>query len=163
MATYADRTRLAEMHRANLVDRSTCPPPGAEDAQCMALKYNLDKTPTSSLFFSKTNIDALQNEIVLRVNKITKKTICRQSEYELLLIMRGVYLRYSNNNPAAVVDEVRWLNGIVLGYVVPNVVAHMAEYIRYINEVGKNPMPIDHPQMTSLAGTRSRPLQNPGV
>lgn len=156
MATYEDRTRMVTMHQNNLTSKTTL-------GECNSLMINLDQTATSKVFFSKLNLDALQTDIVQRVKAITQKDISRQSDYELTLVMRSVYLQYSNNNPTAVAAEVRWLNLKVLEYVVPNIISNMTQYMRYMNEFGKNPVPMSYAENMSNTGMRGLATNSPGV
>lgn len=144
------------MHRCKLVDYTTLP-----DAEKVSLRHKLDETHTSQVFFSQMNVDALQGEIVRRVSETAGRPISRQSDFELLIVMRSIYLQYSNNDPATVVDEVRWLNGKVLDFVIPNVMSNIIQFQRYMDEIGKNPIPIDHARSVSSKGNKS--LSRQGV
>jgi len=157
MATYEDRTRMVTMHQNNLTSKTTLGECGNN------LMINLDQTATSKVFFSKLNLDALQTDIVQRVKAITQKDISRQSDYELTLVMRSVYLQYSNNNPTAVAAEVRWLNLKVLEYVVPNIISNMTQYMRYMSEFGKNPVPMSYAENMSNTGMRGLATSPPTV
>lgn len=55
---------------------------------------------TNSVFFSQSNIDALQASLQERVLKELRARIQPQSEADLIIIMRSVYLRTAPNNRA---------------------------------------------------------------
>lgn len=161
MASFADRRRLEEMHYINLVEKNTLPAP--ETHEELALKNMIQSTLTSELYFSKKNIDAMHVQIITRVADITGRTISQQSDDELFIVMRSIYLQYSDNNPTSYVDEVRWLNTMVLEYVIPNIVVNMQEYLKYLQDAGKVSVPMDRGIYVTPTRMRSLQLQNPGV
>ena len=153
MATYEDRTRLANIHYNNLVQKDTLPT--SDDFVKGVLNNTIAGCPTTDLYFSSKNFNALHEEIINRVKTITGNTISRQSDYDLLLVMRSIYLQFSNNDPTNVIGEVRWLNRKVLEFVIPNIISNMSQYLKYIAEVGKNPTPLSYGQNVSIRGTKT--------
>ena len=121
--------------------------------QCL-FNFNIQLTPTAELFFSAKNRDALQGEVVRRVLELTERRISQQSEDELLLVMRSVYLQHAVNLDQRAAEEVRMLNARVLDYCVPNIVTNLSQYIQYLREVGRNPAPFPHAEYVSPAGLR---------
>lgn len=114
------------------------------------------KTPLNDLFFSKTNIDALQLGIR---NLVAKKTdnqfiIGNQSEVELQVIMRAIYLNEAKHLPYDIIGQVRSLNEKVLDYCVPRILEEIRMYNYYKNDVSKLPMPLDRGEFSSAKGTR---------
>ena len=65
----------------------------------VGIKGNFEKNCVNDLFFSQTNIDALQTGMKNLVASKTngKHIIGNQSENELMIIMRGIYLEYGQN------------------------------------------------------------------
>ena len=59
----------------------------------------LDKTTLSKLYFSSKNIDLVQEKIknVVKTATENKISIDRQSDDELLIVMRSIYLQYGSN------------------------------------------------------------------
>jgi len=113
--------------------------------------------PLSNAFFSKDNIQRIQNLLRYRVWKDTngKFVIDEQSETELVVIMRAIYLQNARNDPTeSIAEQIRILNHIVGNYSVPNIISKAKQYIGYIQDVEKNPVPIPHPRNVSSAGTR---------
>lgn len=102
----------------------------------------------------------MHRQIVKRVQATTGRLISPQSEDQLFVVMRSTYLQYSNNNPAAYVEEVRWLNEKVLEYVVPNIITNMQHHIGYLNDISKLPEPIDRGEFVNIKG--STPLRSGG-
>lgn len=148
---WMERFRLQD-NFAELLDAGvTLPRPTVH--QCL-FSFQITVTPTAELFFSERNRDVLQAEIVRLVNEITQRTITKQSEDELLLVMRSVYLQYSNNVEVRVPEEVRGLNTLVLDYCVPTIVTNLTQYVQYLREVGRNPAPFPHAENVSTTGMR---------
>jgi len=61
---------------------------------------NFQRTKLSEMFFSQENIDYLQNQIIVGVYKKTdgKYRVTKQSEDELVIVMKSIYLQYGRNN-----------------------------------------------------------------
>lgn len=114
------------------------------------------KTPLNDLFFSQRNIDALQLGIR---NMVANKTnnefmIGNQSEVELQVVMRAIYLSDAKHLPYDIVGQVRDLNAKVLDYCVPRILEEIRMFNHYKNDVSKLPMPLDRGQFSSAKGTR---------
>lgn len=108
----------------------------------------------SSLFFSSVNIDALQQAIRYSVYKQSKAVISRQSDVELEVVMRSIFLQYSLNEPNDIVGQVRVLNQKVLDYCVPLVLREMQQYATYRNDISRLPVPMERQQNVSSAGSK---------
>lgn len=126
---------------------------------------NIKSTPLSELFFSQTNIDALQHGIRYTVYKKTcgikegGYTIGNQSEDELKIIMRGIFLQYAKNLPFNILEQVRELNARVIMYAVPRIIDEIKMYMKYKQDVSKLPEPMERGISTSLAGTKTLELK----
>lgn len=81
---------------------------------------DLEKTPIMNIFFSMKNIDYLQNMMKKMVYKETGHVIGRQSDEELLIIMRSYYFSDAENLPYDYNKQVAKLNYLVLKYAVFN-------------------------------------------
>lgn len=114
------------------------------------------KTPLNDLFFSQRNIDALQLGIR---NMVANKTnnefvIGNQSEVELQVVMRAIYLSNAKHLPYDIVGQVRDLNAKVLDYCVPRILEEIRMFNHYKNDVSQLPMPLERGQFSSAKGTR---------
>jgi len=121
------------------------------------IKYTHEKTPVACLFFSKKNVDALQigmRNMVLDRSK-GRFNIGRQSDRELLIVMRSIYLTYGLNLSYEVVEQVRALNKRVLDYCVKEVLVEAEKYVQYKNDVANLPVPIDRGAHISSAGSKT--------
>lgn len=157
-------------------DYVTCERSGSSDGYDL-LSANVQHTPVSALFLSKTNIDALQTGICNMVfNKSNGKyNIGPQSESDLKIIMRSIYLESLRggipdlkngmqpiNDPEnmTVIGRVRQLNKKVLEWSVPRIITNIQQFERYKSDVSKLPNPMDNPTFVSSAGSKHLELQS---
>lgn len=126
------------------------------DFQKQGIKNIHVENEVSSLFFSKHNIEIVQSGIRYSVYRKTNNdnVIDNQSENDLLVIMRSIYLQYSKNLPYDIVDQVKRLNSMVLDYCVPNILRELNQYKNYTKDVGSLPMPMEHAKNMSSKGTK---------
>lgn len=113
-------------------------------------------TPLNSLFFSRENINALQQGIRYLVAKHSdnKFIVGNQSEVELQIVMRAVYLNDAKHKPTGIIEQVKELNKLVLDYCVPRILEEVKMYNYYKNDVSQLPMPLERGQFSSAKGTR---------
>jgi len=121
-----------------------------------ALKNIHTKNELSDIFFSRKNIDAVQEGIRYMVYKKTcgKHTIGKQSETDLIVIMRSIYLQYGEYKPYGILEQVRDLNSRVLEYCVPKIVEEINIYMHYRKDINSLPVPIDRGEFVSSKGTK---------
>lgn len=114
------------------------------------------ENPISALFFSRHNIEILQNGIRYMVYKKTENSaiIDHQSENELLVIMRSIYLQYCDHKPYEIISQVKDLNSKVLDYAVPVVLVGLNQYVNYKNDASQLPIPLEHSVNMSSKGTK---------
>lgn len=114
------------------------------------LKGILDETLLSNTFFSVDNIKNIQDMIRYYFYQEKNELISQQNNNELLTIMRGIYLKYSNsaaNTIDEIKTEVRELNKIVVEYSLKQIYINYDNYNRYINDLEKLPDPLPLPKM----------------
>jgi hypothetical protein len=94
---------------------------------------NWINTPLSLLFFSKENIQILQNNIKKGVYEKSNQqyVIGEQSCDELKIIMRSIYLQNSQNLPYNITNQVDKLNNLVLEYCVKQIYNEAISYMKY--------------------------------
>lgn len=117
---------------------------------------NYSENCVSSLFFSQINIDMLQEGLknMILDNSNGKYNIQKQSETELKIIMRSIYLQFSTNNNDNIVSQVKELNRLVLEWAVPEIMSNIKQHETYKQDISTLPMPIERAQLTSQKGTR---------
>ena len=114
------------------------------------LKGILDETLLSNTFFSVGNIQNIQDMIRYYFFQEKNELISEQDNNELLTIMRGIYLKYSNsaaNTVDAIKKEVIELNKIVVEYSLKQIYINYDNYNRYINDLERLPVPLDLPKI----------------
>jgi hypothetical protein len=111
--------------------------------------------PVGELFFSDHNLNILHEGVRYSVYTKSNKTISRQSDFELKIVMRSIYLQYSKNMPYNIVSQVRALNSMVLDFCVDQIISAMGMYKTYTKELTSLPVPLPHSVNVSNKGTRS--------
>ena len=108
------------------------------------------------IFFCKENVEAVHQAIRYSVWKRSceKHVIGRQSEDELKIIMRSIYLQHAKDLPYEVHAQVRELNGLVIDWCVDRILGELELYMNYTRDINQLPIPMEHGQSTSLAGTK---------
>jgi hypothetical protein len=120
--------------------------------------YGIQETSTlNQLFFSKKNMDIIQN--MIRYNVYVKSSeryiIDKQSDIELEIIMRSIYLQYSPNLQNKITEQIQYLNGLVRDWSTEQIIPEVEQYFGYMKEIEYMPLPIDLPLNLSSKGTRS--------
>lgn len=113
--------------------------------------------PISTIFFSQQNIDALQEAIRYQVYLATDKkhVIDKQSETELFIIMRAMYLQYAKHRPYGILDQIKELNKKVIDYCVPKITNEIAIYTHYKQDIQQLPIPMERGEFASSKGTKT--------
>lgn len=129
------------------------------DQEEYALDSVQEVSPLNSRFFSLNNINVIQGLLQKAVFAKSNFIIGRQSDTELLIVMRGLYLQYSRYNPNAIDQEVQRLNEMVVTYCTPRIISAALQYQGYIKDIGSPLQIMAHPVNTSVIGTkRLRPV-----
>ena len=127
-----------------------------------SVSRNITTTNVSTAFFSKNNIDEIQNNIIKEVYNRSddKYIISKQSEQELLVIMRSYYLQYSKNLPTNINTQINELNKMVINWSVDEILTNIKQYINYKKSVSALPMPLERAQLPWQKGTKSLELKS---
>lgn len=115
----------------------------------------------SNVFFSDLNINTLQDAIRYAVFKKScgKHIIDRQSDTELKLIMRGIYLDYGVYQPHNVLQQVKDLNGRVIDYASDRILQEIGMYMYYKRDITNMPTPMDRGMFSSSKGEKVNELK----
>lgn len=121
------------------------------------LSGNIAGSHVSQLFFSKKNIQALQDGIRYSVYNRSngKHMIGEQSNQELVIIMKTMYLTHGKNQIYNIVEQVRELNKKVLDFAVPDIIEQLDMYDKYRHDQAFLPNPMDRSMSTTIKGERS--------
>lgn len=121
---------------------------------------SLAPTRYSTLFFSKLNMDTIQQALRNRIQAKLGVVIDRQSYDDLSVIMRAVFVNWQRQ-PASddlVPCSVAQLNSVVMKIILPQVASGVTSYMRYLKDASQLPAPMPHPVATSVAGTKNLPI-----
>lgn len=121
-----------------------------------------DDNELNQTFFSKQNIDALQEYIRYQVyisSGDSKWVIGKQDETELLIVMRSVFLQHSRNLPGCenLLPQIRELNRVVANEVVPKILSRVLELLKYYDDASHlyGERALEYPISVSSKGTRT--------
>lgn len=133
-----------------------CGRPGARSQSMQKFMPQVQRNCVSDLFFSEENIEALQSGLRYSVYRESNGTIVigNQSREELTIIMRSLYLTFSINLDYNTLEQVRALNGKVLDFCVPRVLAEAKASQKYMIDITTQPVPLERGLFTSRAGLR---------
>lgn len=126
------------------------------DFQHIATKGIITESPLSALFFSKPNMQQIQNRIRYEIWKKTDKkhVIGEQSYIELEIVMRSVFLQFGLHLKERIQEQVERLNQLVIDWCVQKILVELYQHISYLDQVQTNPVPLDLPQNMSSTGTK---------
>ena len=112
-----------------------------------ALTGTIVKTNLSNAYFSKENIDIIQNFISVVVYNLSKGSyiIAPQSVDNIKIIMRSIYLDNCSNLPNNITEQIQELNDIVLDYCIPKVYGEAQGYLTYLHDVSNLAVPMQRP------------------
>jgi len=118
-------------------------------------------TSVSETFFSKDNINLIQEGIINTVYNRSNGSyeIGKQSDQELNIIMRSIYLQEGKNLNYDIKTQVRQLNTQVIKWCVDEIIKNIKQYIEYKKSVSTLPMPMEHSLLLSQKGTKSLELK----
>jgi hypothetical protein len=110
-----------------------------------------NETQLSNCFFSKENIQIIQNGIRVGVyTKSNNQYIIGSQDYDSLkIIMRSIYLQHSANQPTNISGQIEQLNQIVLDYCIHNVYSEAKGYMKYLYDVSTLAVPLPTPIVES--------------
>ena len=121
-----------------------------------AMTGNWNDTMLSKAFFSKENIQILQNGIRAGVYEKSNKrfVVAPQNETNLKIIMRSIFLQYAKNNNDSISQQIQHLNKIILDYCIKDVYGEAQSYIKYKNDVNTLAVPLSRPAFVSNKGDK---------
>lgn len=120
-----------------------------------AMTGNWTDTILSRAFFSGKNMKILQNGIKAGVYKMSNNQyhVGNQDPEQLMIIMRSVFLQYSENKRENISDQISKLNSLVLDYAVKQVYGEAKGYMKYRTDASSMYKPISRPVVARTDGT----------
>ena len=91
------------------------------------------ESPFTREFFSKRNIDFLQNKMIEATKKYTGMTIGRQDDKVLVMIMSGIYVEYSTAT-GNMAEDIKKLNTLVFSECMKQILPGVRSYALYVRD-----------------------------
>lgn len=115
----------------------------------------------SKVFYHKKNIDLIQKQII---NKVLKETngeylIERQSDADLEIVMRSIFIQNARHRPDNIPDQIRELNNLVVDDIVPGIISEIQGYFGYLERTFGTMQIMDRPTNVSNAGKKTLPAR----
>lgn len=110
-----------------------------------------NETPLSRAFFSRENIQIIQNGIRAGVyQRSNGQYVIGMQDCDLIkIVMRSVFLQHASNQPNNISQQIEQLNKIVLNYCIQQVYSEAQGYMKYIDDASTLVVPIAHPVQAS--------------
>ena len=124
------------------------------------IQYRHSNTSLNEQFFGEENIDLLQSRIQGEVRQMVGAEIGRQSDSDLMMVMRSYYLQYAKNVPGEEASELAELNDRVVGFCSNRIAVEVEAYRYFRKDILDFPDPIQRPIDTQIYGTRTGELKS---
>lgn len=111
--------------------------------------------PLSLKYFSKENVNKIQNLIIYEVFSKENISIGRQSDIQLQIIMRSIYLSYSKNLMTNIDKQINELNQMVVNEAIKVIIPNIKQYLGYRKDISEPRKVMTNPQSVSLKGYKS--------
>jgi hypothetical protein len=124
------------------------------------IRGNMQSSPLNQAYFSAANVQIVQNKIRREVYERSKgeHLIGPQSVDELLTAMRAMYYQYGRNLPDRIPEQIADLNGLVVDWAVPKILAEVSMHKYYLRDISTMPMPLAHPIKLDMTGSKTQSL-----
>tara|TARA_Y100000741_G_C18205119_1_gene539303 strand:- start:151 stop:651 length:501 start_codon:yes stop_codon:yes gene_type:complete len=115
-----------------------------------ALKGVKQDNSLSKTFFSKENIQIIQNGLRAGVYKMSQKkyVIGEQSYDNIKLIMQDAYYEHALNHPTNIAEQIDVINHKIFDKYVPKLFNEYVGYINYRNDVSTIKEPMFYPKQS---------------
>lgn len=115
-------------------------------------------SPLGTAFFSAQNLTEIQNALRSIINQKTGYIIGRQSDDDIIIIMRSIYALRANHERQPVQAEVQRLNSLVLAELVPMVGTGISQYLGYVRDASSIAPPLPRGKNVSIKGSKTAEL-----
>jgi hypothetical protein len=117
------------------------------------LEGMLEETVLSNAYFSRENLEIIQNAIRKGIYDKTngQYIIDNQDCDSLKTIMRGVFLEHSANQPNNITEQIVELNKMVINFCIQQIYSELRAYVKYLHDASTLVVPIAHPVLSTLA------------
>ena len=112
-----------------------------------ATQHMMNPTLLSNTYFSKENIEIIQNAIRAEIYKKTeqKYIIDKQDYDQLKIIMRSIFLQYALHKSNNIKEQIEQLNNLDLEYCIPKVYGELISYLKYKEDITTLAVPQNNP------------------
>jgi hypothetical protein len=124
------------------------------------IQFRHSNTSLNGEFFGPDNVETLQQQIRAAVASMVNAQIDRQSDSDLLMVMRSYYLTYAQNIPGNEAEELRELNARVVAFCSNRIAVEVEAYRYYRKDILDFPAPIARGIDTQIYGTRTGELKS---
>jgi hypothetical protein len=124
------------------------------------IQFRHSNTSLNEQFFGQANIDLLQARIAGDVRQMVGAEIGRQSDPDLMMVMRSYYLQYAQNVPGQEAAELAELNDRVVGFCSNRIAVEVEAYRYFRKDILDFPAPIARPVDVQIYGTRTGELKS---
>jgi len=138
--TFIDRKfNMQEMPTAFFWDNSTSNELRNELIKNQVRVSECQQGDLENYFFSDANVDLINKQLIMQVFKKTNGEfkISTQKYEDLIIVMRYTFIEYARHLPYDITNQIRELNTIVIGQILPNIITQITqqkEYLRVISE-----------------------------
>ena len=110
------------------------------------LTGNFERTRLSNAYFSRQNIQIIQNSIRKGVydKSQSKILVDNQPEDQIVTVMRAMYLQHSKNLETNIPRQIEELNNLVSNYCIISVFNEAVAYLKYKEDASTMHRPIQH-------------------
>jgi len=117
-----------------------------------ALTGNSYNTQLSDLYFSKENVQIIQNGIRAGVyNRSSNKHIISNQNLDTIhIIMRSIFLQNSKNLPDNITEQIKDLNELVIEEIVSKLLGEIEGYLIYRKDISEIPEPLEKPKSDTI-------------
>lgn len=120
----------------------------------------VQRTPLNMAFFSRANVDRIQADIRCVIQRKLGYGISRQSDDQLLIVMRAVYMQDGEaertvGGPPDPRAELSRLNGIVVAQCAPIIASNIKQFLGYLEDASRIPAPLERGINTSIKGSNT--------
>lgn len=119
----------------------------------------VEKTKLLEMYFSKKNMDFLQNFMIKKIKKEEDYLIGRQSDYDLYVIMQYMYVEFGFRICGTDEQKVNHLNKMVLEQTLPMIKRGIKEKQKFLIDSSTQPRLLDRGISTSIKGIDSVQLK----
>ena len=123
----------------------------------------LHETPAefNTTFFSKKNVDFIQNKLITETKRYTGVNIGRQNDDELIMMMCGIYVQDSTFN-GSMKESLKKINTLVITECLKQILPGVRAYVLYLRDAsmpfnGGGENAFARPRDVSEKGTRVIP------